>query len=298
MGQKSKLVQVTTWTLVAAMALTGLYVGFAAGPDPRAKAAAEAAAAKAAIEVARAQAAAEAARRAAEAPAAAQPAEAAPIPAPSAEAVRLDRVDVPADLGPADAPVVVGLHGRGDTAAAFSGLAARLGPAGEDGVALAWRGLAAPYAWGPGKAWFLGNRQRPERMDAALALVAGELRALREQGRKVALFGFSQGCMMIAHLVLTQPDAVDAAICVGGSAIGELPTPASGARLPPVLVVAGTADPVVPIAEQRAMITALEARGIVTERIEHPGAHTIPAETLAPMRKWLRDKLIGPAPAR
>lgn len=295
MGQKSKLVQITTWTLVAAMALTGLYVGLAPRTDPRAQAAAEAAAAKAAIEAARAKAAAEA-----EAQAAAQATEKAAEPAPAAaEAAptRLVRVDLPPNLAGAETPVIVGLHGRGDTVTGFSGLAGRLAKPGPDGPLLAWRGLEAPYPWGPGKAWFLGDRSRPEKLDEALALIGSELRELKQSGRKVAVFGFSQGCMMIAHLAVLAPDMMDAAVCVGGAVVGTLPKPPNGARMPPVLVIAGTSDPVVGIADQRALITALESHGIASERIEHPGAHTIPAAEIPAIRKWLRDKLLATPPA-
>ncbi|MCB9738758.1 MAG: hypothetical protein H6747_05785 [Deltaproteobacteria bacterium] len=290
MGQKSKLVQITTWTLVAAMALTGLYVGLAPRPDPRGQAAAEAAAAKAAIEAARAQAAAEA-----EAKAAAVAADKAAEPAPAvveAAPARLVRVDLPPNLGGAETPVIVGLHGRGDTATGFAGLAGRLAKPGPDGPLLAWRGLEAPYPWGPGKAWFLGDRARPEKLDEAMALVGAELRELKQAGRKVAVFGFSQGCMMIAHLSVMAPDLLDAAVCVGGAVVGSLPKPPNGARMPPVLVVAGTSDPVVAIADQRALIAALESHGITTEQIEHPGAHTIPAAEIPAIRKWLREKLL------
>ena len=278
---KSKLVQVVTWTLIAAMALTGLYVGFASPPVPQT-------------------------------PAAKQPVTTAPPPVASAPAPRpaprparapeqarpvtLEHVDRPEGLGAPGTPVLVGLHGRGDMAVGFAGLAAPIGGEGHNEIGLAWHGLQGPYRFGSGASWFTGDRKQPVGLEASVAAVSAELRALRKQGRKVGLFGFSQGCMMIAHLVLTAPDAIDGAICIGGSAIGTLPTPTAGAKLPPVLLVAGTADAMVPIEEQRGLATVLQAAGVTTQTLEHPGGHRIPGEHVPAMRAWVRRHLSGGVP--
>ena len=100
---------------------------------------------------------------------------------------------------------------------------------------------------------------------------------------------------MIAHLVLTVPEAIDGAVCIGGAVIGALPTPPAGATLPPVLLVAGTSDAVVPIADQRALVTALQGAGVATETIEHPGGHRIPGESLAAIRRWIRARVASGA---
>ncbi len=280
MAQQQPMVRMVAVVLIVAMAATGLWVGFSgisASQRPVALPSVAPAAATSSLVQPTA------------APAVTQ--RVAPVSRGHVDRVR---IDIPADLGPPGTPVVLGLHGRGDNARDFAGLAARLLPSGD--VRLAWRGLEGPVAYGPGAAWFVGDRARPVGLDEAAQAVADEVRALARDGRRVTLFGFSQGCMTLAHVALLTPDLLDAAVCIGGAVVGNLPklAPFTGAgerRLPTVLVVAGVDDQVVPVASQREMAQALESRGLATERIEHSGGHSIPADAIAAIKAWLWPKV-------
>ncbi len=190
----------------------------------------------------------------------------------------------------AKGPVVVGLHGRGDTAANFS----RLGP--RFSRRLAWRFPQARSPFSRGFAWFTRDEGgRVVGMAEAVEAVHAQVQQAGE-GRPVGLFGFSQGCMVILHYVVAHPETVGAAVCVGGRVVGPLATHVSGAARPPILFVNGVEDPVVPAQGTRDAMQSLEALGFPTEHIEHPGGHTVPTEELARMSDWLVRKL--PMPAR
>ncbi len=203
-------------------------------------------------------------------------------------------VDVPArTAATAGGPLVIGLHGRGDSAANFARLAPRF-PAG-----LAWRFVQASAPFSGGFAWFLrGSGGRPEGISASVAAIHVQVLSAGA-GRPVALFGFSQGCMLIVHYLIAHPEQIKAAVCVGGSVVGPLGTPTLGspaapAARPPVLFVNGVEDTIVPAQDTRAAMQALEAHGFPTEQIEHPGGHIVPSEEMGRIGAWLVRKVAAP----
>lgn len=185
---------------------------------------------------------------------------------------------------PDDAPRVLALHGRGDTAADF----ARAGPQFSERVQ--FRALQAPLAWQNGWAWFpSGPRAAPtEAIEQAVARVQAHV--LQAGERPLAMVGFSQGCMTLLHYLARHPERMRAAICIGGAAVGQLPTPAGPVRTP-ILFVHGSADRMVPVAAARSAIQAMENRGFSTEFIEHAGGHEIPRDELPRIRGWLEKRL-------
>ena len=224
----------------------------------------------------------------AERPAASAPAALRPLP--SALTTRrnppLEFIDVAAGAGaPDDGPLVVGLHGRGDTARAFSRLAPGLGRR------LAWRFLRAPVPWQQGYAWFSDHRRQvPEaEIDSALAALDDQVQSAVGQ-RPVALFGFSQGCMMILRYLAVHPGKASAAVCVGGAVVGDLALP-GGPPTTPILFVHGVNDQVVPVTAAKEAIQAMENRGFHTEFIEHGGAHQVPTDELQRIAAWLTRRL-------
>ena len=211
-----------------------------------------------------------------------------PLPSPptSRRNSPLVAIDVAAGAGaPDDGPLVVGLHGRGDTARAFSRVAPGLGRR------LAWRFLRAPVPWQQGFAWFPDHRRQvPEaEIDAALAALDDQVQPAVGH-RPVALFGFSQGCMMILRYLALHPKKVSAAVCLGGAVVGDLAMPV-GTPTTPVLFVHGVNDQVVPVTAAKEAIQAMENRGFHTEFIEHGGAHEIPADELPRIAAWLTRRL-------
>jgi phospholipase/carboxylesterase len=86
--------------------------------------------------------------------------------------------------------------------------------------------------------------------------LAAELARLNLSGDRLALVGFSQGTMMSLHVGLRR--AVKPAAIVGYS--GTLPgePPALGADTPPIMLIHGSADPMIP---PTALFTSAAALG-------------------------------------
>jgi phospholipase/carboxylesterase len=129
--------------------------------------------------------------------------------------------------------------------------------------------------------WFSlpdGDRQ-PDKIEAAVRAVApvldgfidDELAAHGLTDDRMALFGFSQGCMMALHVGLRRPNACAAILgysgrlCAADSLSGEI------ASRPPVLLCHGTDDTTVPFESQHVAATAIEAAGVAVTAVERRG---------------------------
>lgn len=190
----------------------------------------------------------------------------------------------------AGAPLVIGLHGRGDTPEHFSGLSGRIGPR------LAWRFLKAPLPWRENSQWFrmdAGDGGRAD-MEQALTLVDAHVRSAGS--RKVALFGFSQGCFVAAHYAAAHPDRIAAVLCAGGGLVYSPPELAPGPR-PALLFFHGSEDAVIPITRAREAKQQLENRGMACEMIVHAEGHSLPDAELPRLRAWLERQLGSAAAA-
>jgi phospholipase/carboxylesterase len=145
---------------------------------------------------------------------------------------------------------------------------------------------AAPF----GRQWF-GFEGRNEGMILAEtqtatailnAYIDAELtrRGLREED--IALVGFSQGAMMALHVGLRRPSGVAAILGYSGALIAPQLLPSEIRSKPPVLLIHGDADPVVPYASLAAAQSALRAAGIDVSAETRPGvAHAIDEPGLA-----------------
>lgn len=106
----------------------------------------------------------------------------------------------------------------------------------------------------PDTAGFIG-------LDDVAEALGGLVTAERRRGRRIALGGFSQGAAMalwagLAHL----PSSLSAVFGISGYLPQRelLPTPAAH---PPVLLLHGDADEVIPVARSRAALETVQARG-------------------------------------
>lgn len=200
-------------------------------------------------------------------------------------AVAAPLVDRPA--GDPNAPIVIGLHGRGDTPENFSHVADRLGPQ------LHWQFPRGPAAWKPdmqGSQWF--DRQTPDggqaALQASLDLVAAQV---RQAGKKpVALVGFSQGCMLAAHYSAAHPDQVRAVLCFGGMLIAPIHVP-PGKHAVQIRFVHGKNDPMVPFAKAQEAVAVLRKAGLDAMLTSHDGGHVMPPQLLPELQTWLVARL-------
>jgi phospholipase/carboxylesterase len=111
-----------------------------------------------------------------------------------------------------------------------------------------------------GRQWFrLTDRNPHERWTGACsaapllnAFIDEELARYGLPGSKVALVGFSQGAMMALHVGLRRPKAPAGVLSYSGMLVGpekladDLKARPAGEPVPPVFIVHGTADDVVP----------------------------------------------------
>ena len=153
------------------------------------------------------------------------------------------------------------------------------------------------------RAWYdilgtdLARREDERGLRASQALVEALLARERERGidaSRIVLMGFSQGCAMTLMTGLRYGERL--AGLVGLS--GYLPLAAvtgserhAGNRDVPIFLAHGSADPVIPIARATATRDALEALGHAVEWHEYPMQHSVCAEEIADLNRWLLKTL-------
>ncbi|MFO0751065.1 MAG: alpha/beta hydrolase [Myxococcota bacterium] len=190
-------------------------------------------------------------------------------------------------------PLVIALHGMGDTAEGFARFLRRLGLRARFFVA---RG-PLPFGNFGGRQWYEMNaddamKQIHNRAKDLLTL-ADKVRALHPQAGKPLLLGFSQGASIALQAALEFPDSWRGVVGLSGYIATE-----GGAVAPtspmPVLVVAGTKDDIVPEARSWAAAGALERAGNKdVRRFEFDGPHEIPKKVIEQVQAFFVD-VVGP----
>ncbi|HEY4180253.1 MAG TPA: dienelactone hydrolase family protein [Kofleriaceae bacterium] len=161
-------------------------------------------------------------------------------------------------------PLVVAMHGMGDTNfnfsrafAGFPGKAELLFPRG-------------PLPSGDGFAWYPRSRDDDAQTTAIRAADATLWPAVMKhaRGRPIIVTGFSQGAVMSYALAALHPTDIVHAFPVSGRLPAPLlPTTAAA----PVTAFHGTADPVIPVDMDRETNAAFKTAGGSTEIREYPG---------------------------
>ena len=130
-----------------------------------------------------------------------------------------------------------------------------------------------------------------DRAAAAIdAYLDAELERLGLDADRLALVGFSQGCMMALHVALRRPAPVAAVVGYSGALIDEENLAAEIASRPPVLLCHGDADPVVPCDSLRAAISALARHDVSAHWRVSPGAgHGVAPDMLAAGAAFLEN---------
>ena len=202
--------------------------------------------------------------------------------------------------------VVVFLHGYGADGADLLGLAEPLAPHLPDTLFLA-PDAPEPCAINPmGRQWFAIPRmhgateqEAAEGLERAAADLDAFLDAmLEEEGvtpSQVILFGFSQGTMISLHVAPRRAEALAGVVGFSGRLIGGPTRLAEEAvTKPPVILIHGDADDVVPFGHLHEAAEALSRAGFETYGHVMKGTgHGIAPDGLSVALTFLREKLPG-----
>ncbi|MEW9920709.1 alpha/beta hydrolase [Marimonas sp. MJW-29] len=200
--------------------------------------------------------------------------------------------------------IVVFLHGYGANGADLLGLADPLGEHLPDTMFVApdapenVPGMMGGYQWFP-IPWIDGSSEEESMrgMEQAVVDLNAFLDALMVDEdvlpEQVVLFGFSQGTMMALHVAPRREDAVAGIVAFSGRLLNP-ETLAEEARVrPPVLLVHGDADDVVPPQSLPQAAEALQEAGWqdVYAHIMKGTGHGIAPDGLSVALAFMRDKL-------
>ncbi|HTI86291.1 MAG TPA: prolyl oligopeptidase family serine peptidase [Alphaproteobacteria bacterium] len=134
-----------------------------------------------------------------------------------------------------------------------------------------------------GRQWFSFADRAPAALMSGIAMAApilnsyldAQLASLGLPADALALFGFSQGAMMALHAGLRRRVPPSAILAFSGAMLDEVPPPGP-AGYPPVLLVHGEDDEIVPWSSFRQARAALASAGVPLEALARPGlAHGI-----------------------
>lgn len=156
----------------------------------------------------------------------------------------------------------------------------------------------APY----GRQWYsLQDRSPPvilagaERAAPALnTFIDAELRSLGLTPDRLVLMGFSQGTMMALHVAPRRAEPVAGVMGFSGRLVAPERLAAETVSRPPILLIHGEADGVVPVAETRAAARTLAAAGFTVESHYRPDLdHGIDGDGVALAGQFLARVLGG-----
>jgi phospholipase/carboxylesterase len=209
--------------------------------------------------------------------------------------------EVKAQSGAADS-VVIFLHGYGADGNDLIGLAEPLAGHLPNTRFLApnapdpCRNNPFGFQWFP-IPWMDGSSEIEMRlaMGKSIAALNGYLDAVAREGTppsRTVLFGFSQGTMMALHVGLRRADAVAAIVGFSGRLLAPETLAGEIVSKPPVLLVHGDADEVVPPSSLPEAADALVAAGVETyAHVSKGTAHGIAPDGLGLALGFIRERL-------
>lgn len=201
--------------------------------------------------------------------------------------------------------LVVFLHGYGADGADLLGLADPLAPHLPDTVFIA-ADAPSPCAGNPfGRQWFpIPRFDGSSEVEAAVEMnrAADDLNAfldkrLAEEGLEpaaLALVGFSQGAMMSLHIAPRRAVAMAGVAAISGRLLRPQVLAQEASVKPPVLLIHGDRDDVVPFQEMQIAGNALVAAGFQTfGHVMQGTGHGIAPDGLGVAMQFLKERLPG-----
>ena len=159
----------------------------------------------------------------------------------------------------------------------------------------------APY----GYQWFSSQDRSPEAVLGGVRAAAPILdafidEALEQRGLgsgELALVGFSQGTMMSLFVGLRRAEPVAGIVGFSGRLLAPELVASELRSRPPILLVHGTEDPLVPYSSLAAAETTLKAAGVPVETVTSVGiGHSIDDQGLRRGGQFLKNVLSGTTP--
>jgi phospholipase/carboxylesterase len=159
----------------------------------------------------------------------------------------------------------------------------------------------APY----GYQWFSSQDRSPDAVLGGVRAAAPVLDAFIEEaleqrglgGGELALVGFSQGTMMSLFVGLRRAEPVAGIVGFSGRLLAPELLASELRSRPPILLVHGTEDPLVPYSSLAAAETTLKAAGVPVETVTSVGiGHSIDDQGLRRGGQFLKKVLSGTTP--
>jgi phospholipase/carboxylesterase len=194
--------------------------------------------------------------------------------------------------------IIILLHGWGSDGADLMGMAPALASEFADAVILAPDGPEPCSANPVGRQWFPLDANQAAidaGPDRAFPHVKGLIESICDEKElgldAVTLFGFSQGGMITLHAATRLPAPVHAAICFSGALLApDKFDDTSVSAKPPVLLVHGKDDPVVPFQAMAIAEAVLKQAGLAVKAVGREGlGHGIDGEGFAEVVKFIAD---------
>ncbi|MAD60869.1 MAG: hypothetical protein CMH49_05025 [Myxococcales bacterium] len=187
----------------------------------------------------------------------------------------LERPPNPNNAHVEQAPLVFALHGLGHHKEGFSGLAKQLPDS--------WRliFLNAPFKYRKGRAWYRYRCPQSEQdlnlsIEAVLRTVT-KIRTAYPRGPKPAIFGFSQGGVMTMAVLSQKPSDWTAAANFSGYWLSKKPpTKNNPDDLPPLLLIHGERDQIVPFDRGLNAAQIMSEAGYLISWLPFDGGHHVP----------------------
>ena len=196
--------------------------------------------------------------------------------------------------------LVVLIHGYGSNGNDLISLAAMIQPSLRDAAFVAPNapsqisGMVAAHQWWPIETFSMAERAAGAAVAAPGldAFITEELERAQLASDRLLLVGFSQGTMMALHVGLRRPDPVAGVIGISGMLVAPERLKLDIHSRPPVLLIHGTEDDVVPFRSMELASTVLAEVGVSVETHASPGVrHSVGPDGLAAATGFARRVL-------